>query len=140
MPKRKYVSRKEVLQAIRYEPLKSGDWVRRNGEKEGKCQVCAVGAVLRKAGFKDEEIRRFGGILIDNFESITPYGAGGMEYVSEKLREHLDNEYYLVALSLKFESQALRTGTGKRTRKILANFVKVNFPKKIELSNTPKSV
>lgn len=46
------VTKKQIIQAIQTEPLRSGQWIFMNDEgTNGKsCPVCAVGAVLRRAG------------------------------------------------------------------------------------------
>lgn len=134
MSKPIYITRRETLHAIRTEPLKAGKWASNEEGNEGKCSVCAVGAVLRKAGLDDACINQFGNRMIINFKNVTALSVYSKKDENEKIEEHLDNDRFLQALSLKFECQAKRTGAGKRTRTILADFIKANFPKKIELS------
>lgn len=127
------ITRAEILKAIRVEPLKPGSWVhpiekvinKETGETKEiyskKCEVCAVGAVLRQKGVASRNIgKRAGGFLA--WEAVSTDG-------DEK--EALKEENYLLALSVKFEKLAERFGTGKRTRNKLAEFVKKNFPKVI---------
>ena len=43
------ISKKKVIEAICTEPLKAGDFFHGSTKKDnGKCSVCAVGAILRK--------------------------------------------------------------------------------------------
>lgn len=123
------VTRKQILQAIRTEPLKAGNWIHSKGDTDPylnivdkTCKVCAVGAVLRTAGVPDIQIRSYG-FGINNSDRA----------ISHKGDEKLELEYknYLAALSIKFEKLARKLGAGKRTRDQLANFVKKNFPKTI---------
>jgi len=135
MTKRKTTDRKDVLKAIKNEPLATGNWVNESGfsyPNQKKCDVCAVGAVLRQAGFSNYDIGDFGEDLMATGEA----SAYGDKKQQEKLiRSYLDRENFLHALSIKFEGQANRTGTGKRTRDILMKFVKENFPKRIKLEH-----
>lgn len=54
MKKRKTVTKSEILEAIKKE-LVPGEWVKLdrnlNPVIDGNCNVCAVGAVLRKVGY-----------------------------------------------------------------------------------------
>jgi len=127
MPRtRKTITRSEILKAIRTEPLVSGNFVQTENNKEKNCAVCAVGAVLRIAGQNNTEIHSFGEQLM--YEGVC---SSQPHYV---ILEELKERRYLHALSMKFEFYAFRLGKGKRTRKLLANFVKKNFPKVIKLN------
>lgn len=128
MSRRKTVSKKEVLAAMRYGPLNSGNWITYN--INGECQVCAVGAVLRRVHFSDNAIENFGSSLADKGR-VTPYLMG--DGIHEAIIEFLNKKQYLRALSIKFENQVDKTGTGKKTREVMTNFVKKNFPKRIKL-------
>lgn len=135
MAKRKWVTKETILKAIKTEKLVKRHFVLPDEEdspyspKNKKCGVCAVGAVLRHSNFNNDQISDFG-------ESLCFSGPVTPLYTSEvhtELDYLLDTGKYLNALSLKFEDQARKTGVGVRTKKILAKFVKDNFPAKIRL-------
>jgi len=139
MSKRKWITKKEVLQAIKTEPLTSGNWVKLDDKKrfnDKTCSVCAVGAVLRKAGLGNQAINDFGDALAMQGVVAPDSYLESEGYVEAEIQDYLDTEKYLHALSYKFEYQANKTGVGKRTRNILAKFVEVNFPDKIKLDPT----
>lgn len=121
-------TRRQVLEAIRFENLVGGGQIgfcspaREDYKKE--CEVCAVGGVLRRAGVDPE--------LIDNTAWNLLGGYNTHPGKSGDLEEALNNKNYLLALSVKFEQVADKFGTGKRTRTILANFVKKEFPKEFK--------
>lgn len=129
------IKRSEILRAIRQEPLQYGNWIHdKNGEQnpfeqkeyDKTCKVCAVGAVLRQKGVKDEEInKRANEFLMCSFMPAPNEDGDEIEALKEK--------HYLSALSIKFEKLARRLGHGKRTRTRLAEFVKANFPKQFNV-------
>ena len=94
---------------------------------DDECSVCAVGAVLRKAGIVGYLIAS---TAASNLNSHFDYlgGASVME-----VKAALQEGAFLNALSIKFEKLAKTYGVGKRTRDKLAAFVKANFPKEIEI-------
>ena len=110
-----YITRRQVLSGIRYEPLKSGNWVDTDG-----CSVCAVGAALRRAGLNNCEVSRKG----HNLFCIGEVGDAPDSFITSALLAG----HYLRALSIKFETLAATYGAGKRTRTILAKWVKKNLP------------
>lgn len=128
------IKRTDILKAIRTEPLKAGAWIHEDWNSENPeiihkgCKVCAVGAVFRQKGIKDEEIdSRASEYLMGGFNMPTPNEEGDEEAA-------LKDKHYLSALSIKFEKLARRLGHGKRTRAKLAEFVKKNFPKQFNVS------
>lgn len=130
------ITRKEILRAIRKEPLKAGEWIHNREvvktDAEGtkyldsvldkKCKVCAVGAVLRAKGIDPDQMNDVAWSLLGRDNDVAE---GGDE------KEALKDKNYLLALSIKFEKLADRLGAGKRTREKLVEFVKENFPKNI---------
>jgi hypothetical protein len=129
--KKKTITRRDVLAAIRTEPLRPGNWVVTT--ENVKCEVCAVGAVLRHAGLNNEEIFEFGDIMM-HYGKCSVDGYGSKEDIEDTIQGMLRNNRYLHALSITFEFYSRRLGKGKRIRKVLANFVKKNFPKTIKLN------
>lgn len=127
MSQKKYVTKKTILKAIATEPLIGGSFVLSADDERKDCSVCAVGAVLRRAGMKNSEIYDFGRVMVDS---------GPCANREESIPEVLKDGEFLHALSLKFEAQSDRTGYGKRTRNVLANFVKKHFPHRIKLDAT----
>lgn len=138
MRKRKYVSRRLILTAIRKEPLEAGYWValddNNNPVKDNNCSVCAIGATLRQSGLTNRQIESFGERLMLYGPVSTWNDEVLSSNINDILKELLEERRYLHALSLKFEDQAERTGSGKRTRKVLAQFVRKHFPKRIALN------
>jgi len=141
MSKRKYIERRTILQAIRFEPLKAGRWVEGGYSDDmntwvplddPNCSVCAVGACLRRAGLNNQQIDDFGDRMIE-YGSVS-YDDNDDLTLRHRIEEALESKEYLHALSVKFESQAEKTGSGQRTRKILRQFVLDNFPTRILLS------
>lgn len=138
MAKRKTVTKKEILEAIKKEPLKAGSWVKMDdfGDpvKDKNCTVCAIGAVLRRAKYSNQQAWEFGGCLM-NSDAVAPLDEECVDLGVEKnlVERLLSEKKYLHALSVRFEGQALRTGVGKRTRKILTDFVKKNLPDQVKL-------
>lgn len=115
-------TRRQVLEAIRFENLAAGNFYEVSDPLKGKkeCKVCAVGGLLRRAGVRPSNIVRKAWSLLGTMEFVC--SAGNVE-------KALDNKDYLRALSVKFEQLAEKFGSGKRTRRMLGNFVKANFPK-----------
>jgi hypothetical protein len=138
MIKAKYISKKKVLEAIKNEPLYSGEWAKidANGKvmRDKDCPVCAVGATLRKAGFSNNEVSRFGRKMSDHGDVAPDFLSWeGAKDMKQYVLNCLANKEYLHALSIKFEDQADKTGVGKKTRSVLVNFVEKNFPNRIKL-------
>lgn len=144
MSKRKTVSRREILQAIRTENLRSGEFVETDlgtPLDDPNCGVCAVGSVLRKVGFDNSEIDIFGRTLMNGGKVISDYESYDPPiHTQREIDGLLERRLYLNALSVKFERQVEKTGEGKTTRKILAKFVKKHFPKRISLDPYNSSV
>lgn len=93
------ITRKQVLMAVRYEPLTAGNWIR-----ESSCQVCAVGATLRRCGIDDAEINNLGYKVYYASEDSIDDGQFGETAMDKKyIRKHLKNKYYLAALSCYWE-------------------------------------
>jgi hypothetical protein len=128
---KEYVTRRTVLNALRNEPLNNMGWV--HNPRDPSCSVCAVGAVLRRAGFENGKISSFGLGLFRN-GAVTPAQLPLYSNIEGVIKKYLEEGRFLHALSMKYEFQAKRTGSGKRTRGVLARFVKANFPTKIELN------
>lgn len=119
------ITRRQVINALRTEPLTHGTWVYQDGfngpSKETECPVCAVGAVLRKAGLSNYEIDQAGNALMDN-GSVTSDTA---------VADYLANGLYLNALSCEFESRRIHGKALKATkafRERLITWVKKNLP------------
>ena len=127
------VTRRQILRAIRTEKLKPGSFLHEKRIRKGfeeydyvsdkTCKVCAVGAVLRVAGVKNELIDSLGYSVC----KTSAIDSAGDEEAS------IQEGDFMGALSVKFEKLAEKHGTGKRTREKLCKFVKDNFPKKVKL-------
>jgi hypothetical protein len=127
------IKREDVINAIKTEPLRGGQFFHGVGYAISTCDVCAVGAVLRQAFNKrniDKELTNNTGFL-----ATKNYTIG-----SEK--NALADKNYLGALSCKFEDMcdkgAKRNGftvvmshsynVTQSTRKSLVKWVKKNLP------------
>lgn len=127
-------TRKEILNAIRTENLGQKGFIDDDFPFAKNCKVCAVGALLRKKKVHDVKIERTAASLIE-LEQQASSGNGFTHSVASCGDEHmcLYNEFYLSALSIKFEKLASSYGCGKVTRSKLAKFVKDNFPKEFKV-------
>jgi hypothetical protein len=130
-------TRKQVLEAIRYEPLAPAHFYDDFSATGGDRKVCAVGGLLRRAGVPVFQITDRAWKLL---------GGHGTPVSSEAdLEDALDNKNYLQALSIKYESleakgyvdsdgivrKRFKEG-GLAIRRCLATFVKENFPKEFK--------
>lgn len=127
--KRKYITKQTILKAIKTEPLKPGSFVLLEGDlvsDDPSCSVCAVGAVLRKAGMNNNRINRFGIKLVD-------YNSCSSSSVY-RLPALLEEKRYLHALSVKYENLARVFRDLTFVRRELSKFVKKHFPSRIKLN------
>lgn len=135
---KKTVTRRQVLTALRTEPLKNGDWVHDkaydyDANKDGTCSVCAVGAIVRAAGYKDFQVSERAnsachGAAIPFNEKAPP-----SEILTEAHHMAKDGDYF-GSLSFLYEGMAERLGpNGKRIRTLLAKHVKTYFPKTLKI-------
>lgn len=149
------VTKQQILKALATEPLIGGIWADHNGARgrilempeeaqPEQCHVCAVGAVLRSAGFSDLRIA-------DSAPDYTQRDYGGADahdeasahsYALDKLKKG----NYLGALSSIFE-WAYRAGQGyvggplprhlagqQEARCAAMQFVRDHFPDKLRLN------
>lgn len=136
MRKVKFVSKKLIIKALMEENLGPGHFVEVNEErplaevsKDPECKVCAVGAVLRHAGFSNKKIFNFGNDLSIN---------GPAAYVEYKeIPSLLEEGYYINALSVKYESLVQQYGINKKTVNKVITWVKKKFPERIVLLYKP---
>lgn len=131
----KTITKKDVVKALESEPLVSGDWFGDLGQKH--CNVCAVGAVLRKVSFEKwlikidmggyvwEIAKIFGWTLRDasTDATITAFAL-------------IKRKRYMEALSNKFERMTINPPDviNDTKRKKLISWVKKYFPTKFELT------
>lgn len=139
------ITRKQVLMAVRYEPLTAGSWIRKDD-----CTVCAVGATLRRCGVEDCEIGSYGSQVFQAAEDNTDYhGEAAMD--KKYVRKHLKNGLYLAALSCYWEgvvapkygineedSSAHRLLVTPEVREELAAWVEKNIPEKFTAKELKK--
>ncbi len=127
------ISRKKVIDALRYEPLSACDGfvaTGSNSKANKDCKVCAVGAALRRHGVKNSGINKcMEGLLWDT------------DYVQGSIVDSLEDGNYMAALSQKFEQESRggerepkdrRRYFGKRFRESLVLWVKQNLPKEFQ--------
>lgn len=132
------ITKREVLKAIRTEPLKPGFWMHADKRYFKNCSVCAVGAVLRN---RIEVKSVYPTMLVDVFNRkvcnimdsessnyTVSLGVGELDNI-------LNQGLYLTALSNKFEALAEKYKTMRTVRKHLEIFVKKNFPKEFEVAD-----
>lgn len=123
------ITRRDILRAIRVEKLKGTKFIHGRPNESGvyiptgfdhACKVCAVGAVLRRAGVPNYDINAVG-------FAITK--AGVSAYDNE--HDAIASQAWFSALSVKFEKLYKSYGGGKTTKTKLASFVKKYFPKEV---------
>lgn len=119
---KKTMSRTLILRALRTEPhLTKGTWARwLDGDKK-TCEVCAVGAVLRRA-FRTNNADRIGRL------GVAATDNGSAVFSSQFIKSNLERGHYLNALSCVYES----AHPNWARRKAIA-FVKEYFPKQITI-------
>lgn len=140
------ISRKKICDAIEKEPtttLAGGQWIDTRSDKDKvktkACSVCAVGAVMRNA------------LLDRNQDAEAVHDASvaateGANPISFNPYDQAKVGYYMSSLSSFFEARYsgraiydLKVGTKKHRKEIKAlkkdciDFVKANFPAKIEI-------
>jgi len=128
----KVIKRKVVIEALRKEPLVTGCFWENlghkatNGVKAG-CNVCAVGAVLRRASFEKEFLGRDQGEI--------GLAATLDRCQDEDISKLLKNKNYLGALSCYFEDLIpVFNSVKNKDREKCIKFVKKNFPKQFKLT------
>lgn len=130
-----YISKRKVLNAIMNEPLRRGDWVYFDlkDKKTGKCPVCAVGAVLRRAGIANRDIDIVADLSVNSEDRLGNSLLSVEDQVAHAAYIITTERDYLTALSYLFEGLCGNVGLS-RTRRILATFVKEKFPNKIRVN------
>lgn len=141
---KKYMTKKMIIEVLRKEPLSSGSFIYHEMDdydsiKASKCEVCAAGAVVRKAfGSKasawDVDDYCNTNIVNAHYQNLTIEpslanyaGYGNTDYM---IRQGL----YLNALSNVFEGMMKnRREATPFVRKRLIAFVTKNFPDRIKL-------
>lgn len=141
------ITKKDILDAITREPLAPGCWIRPKGygtrsalwindraisetkATQAACEVCAVGAVLRRAlpGATLAKIWTVADVVTDA-DRIT---GGDIEEAKDVARELLRISLPLNALSVLFESYAETYGVTRKLRTELKKTVRKMFPAEI---------
>jgi len=144
-PITKIVTRRQIVSALQKESLTSGYFFEIDPKSIMRCEVCAVGAVLRQTSFIRKLIS-IKGCNIDNTLGVDNLGKGlcrnayasdSMFDVDGTIEQELNNKNYMGALSMKFESLMGNAVGDRATVKIkrqLIEFVKNKFPKSIKIS------
>lgn len=137
----KTISKAKCIEAVKTEPLRGGHWVQSfelRPDSQRNCSVCAVGAVLRKAGCDDYSMDEVASRLVVLALAYSHNAA-------REIRKALKEKRHLDALSMYFESLANPQDPGatlspilegknlSRIRSKLVKFIDKNFPKRIEL-------
>jgi hypothetical protein len=141
MIKRLYFSKKKIIEALKKEPLKAGNWFHySSASTRDACEVCAVGAVFRTNLVASKLAHRYdAGELIaynyapDFLNTRVPIHIRAVDG-SGDIERQLAKGYYLRALSNFFEKSM--TGKKRVTTQIrvsLVHFVKKNFPERVKL-------
>jgi len=122
----KSISKKKIIEALKTEPLAPGTWVRLEGDKthnDPTCTVCAVGAVLRKAKFRNFAITQNAHRQV-----------GNCYFNGDDYKAALKERNYLGALSAYFETICPESGATPAIRRRLVTFVTKYFPEKVSLT------
>lgn len=117
-------TKKECIEAVISEPLEFGQW---NEHSNNKCNVCAVGAILRQTqGINGD--REINNTMMRN--------SRGSCYKEMAIKNHLKNGNYLHALSCYFESLEQEvphnTSPNTKVRLALVSFIEAEFPNRFE--------
>lgn len=155
MSKQITITKKNILDALKYEPLASGCWVAPADENDynfsGKridqveaCKVCAVGGTFRRKLAKSAPEMTFSDLRVISSDAALNSGdCSGTVVGTPKLRKlhlaevrtQLKGKAYIRALSNRFEWLMKHYPT-KKVRVILSAWVKKNFPEKFNTSIT----
>lgn len=121
---KEFVTKEEIIEAIETEPLRAGSWFYDYDHTTNfeTCSVCAVGAVLRRAGLKERDELDID-LEVCNDEYFGLY----------KLKDALSCGNFMGALSIKFEDLSEQVESMDEVREKLIKFVKENFPDEVEL-------
>lgn len=127
------LTRQNVLDAIEFEPLKSGTWVFIDEDNpNSNCNVCAVGGVLRRAGLPNKDIKNFGLELCNKGKvAVSDDDFYDEDDVEDQTEEALEQGHYLRALSIQFEymSDVYKL---EKVREKLKQWVLENIPETFE--------
>lgn len=118
------ITKSQLLDAIETEPLRAGDIIKKVGSEDyNDCEVCAVGAILRRKLTHINEVNKLTEVAFSYLDQYGYYCAGYIRRVPNLLK----SKKYLNALSVKFENLS-ETNSILETRKKLSRWVKRNFP------------
>ena len=134
------IEKKIVIKALENEPLSFGHFFN-NPNNEKNCEVCAVGAVIRKTLGKN--INKFD---VSHLKEYCIFVTRNM-FLGQNVKCLLKEKNYLGALSCYFEAHDsdgynLPAVVDSVLRKKLVSFVKKNFPtrfKVLDIKNTRSS-
>lgn len=132
----KVIKRSDVVKALASEPLQPGHFYNPTANR-GRCNVCAVGAVVRNVFNK-----KLGGELQKEAFNQVCHLVTKNQYVEDDVKSLLQEGNYLGALSNHFEanyfeSEQYLTPTGKVNaagRKALIEWVEKNLPEKFTVN------
>lgn len=131
----KYINREKIIEALKTEPLKRGAFFHNasfdNIQDAYACEVCAVGAVLRRCF---NIISDVSGFVVTRNSALWE-----KEACSVTLRQAIKNELkiknYMGALSIFFESQDIMySAVTPLQRRNLIRFVKRNLPNRVAVN------
>lgn len=131
----KTITKDEILDALETEPLVSGTWFHGASlsvepDRFRTCNVCAVGAVIRKATFLDTGL---------NLETVADYLTKDRDASSTSMEDiyaTMDKGWWMLALSKifeSFESHVWRKPAEDETRLGCQLFVEGYFPEELKL-------
>lgn len=125
------ISKEEMVKAVMTEPLGWGEFV-----DDNNCAVCAVGAVLRRAGVPPESIDYVARDMVEDED----FGADGVDdrWTTEEVRlfaEEIAERNPLAGLSYLHEGLPICSDEFDRDghRVQLACFIEANMPAEIEI-------
>jgi hypothetical protein len=140
------ITKKNAIKAVMTEPLKGNQWF--HDGNVSKCEVCAVGAVLRNStNFKNVSYTRavdmaYQVVDVDYYTvSSSGYEYNGYDYKGT-YRDALENKNYMGALSMYFEhlyesfgytgylNEKIKAKDLKTMRLALHDFIVAEFPNK----------
>jgi len=125
----KSITKAKIIEALKTEKLVRSDWFHQDSvDIKGKCDVCAVGAVLRKMSFEKWALR-------NGFSprAVADQVTGDIVADRDEIGAYLAEGDYLSALSCYFEDVS-------ENPKNLVKFVEKNFPDKLRINVDPRSL
>lgn len=133
MKKEIFITKQNMIDAVKTEPLAPGVWISMVGTID--CEVCAVGGVLRAAGVQEDSINQVANncTSYSHVEWNSECEDSGWRDIDDLLEDYIDDGKYLAALSIKFEDLANDSSIAT-ARVELVEWIEDNIPSDMKIS------